>query len=74
MKKKIEKKSVLDNSELIKMADAAEMLWVVLANVSQGDWTKQNKEWQEAAGIWRDNYFEALRETGLTPPRQEKIK
>jgi len=40
--------------------DAAEMLWVVLANVSGGDWTKQTSEWQEAARRWRDNYFQAL--------------
>ncbi len=39
------------------MNDAAEMLWVVLANVSGGDWTKQSEEWQEAAARWRDNYF-----------------
>jgi arylsulfatase A-like enzyme len=45
-----------------RMADAAEMLWVVLANVSGGDWTKQSAEWQEAAARWRDNYFAALAE------------
>jgi hypothetical protein len=39
------------------MADAAEMLWVVLANVSGGDWTQQTPEWQEAAARWRDHYF-----------------
>jgi thiosulfate reductase cytochrome b subunit len=43
-----------------RMADAAEMLWVVLANVSGGDWTKQSPEWNEAASRWRDDYFEAL--------------
>lgn len=43
-----------------KLADAAEMLWVVLANVSGGDWTKQTPDWQEAAARWRDNYFAAL--------------
>jgi hypothetical protein len=42
------------------MQDAAEMLWVVLANVSGGDWSKQTPEWQEAAARWRDNYFAAL--------------
>lgn len=39
------------------LADAAEMLLVVLANVSGGDWTLQTPEWQEAAARWRDNYF-----------------
>jgi len=43
------------------MTDAAEMLWVVLANVSGGDWTKQSPEWQEAAARWRDNYFASLK-------------
>src|SRR5262245_17475331 len=37
--------------------DAAEMLWVVVANVSGGDWTQQSAEWQEAAARWRDYYF-----------------
>jgi hypothetical protein len=48
------------------MADAAEMLWVVLANVSGGDWTKQTPEWQEAAARWRDYYFAAKVEADLT--------
>lgn len=43
------------------MNDAAEMLWVVLANVSGGDWSKQSPEWQEAAARWRDNYFAVLK-------------
>ena len=44
----------------VPMADAAEMLWVVLANVSEGDWTKQTQEWQDAARRWRDYYFAAI--------------
>lgn len=48
------------------MADAAEMLWVVLANVSGGDWTKQSKDWQEVAARWRDNYFAVLHPEPLT--------
>ena len=36
---------------------AAEMLWVVLANVSGSDWKKQSPEWQKAAARWRDAYF-----------------
>lgn len=42
------------------MADAAEMLWAVLANVGGGDWSKQTPEWRESAARWRDNYFKAL--------------
>lgn len=43
------------------MLDAAEMLWIVLANVSGGAWSQQTPEWQEAAAKWRDQYFDALR-------------
>jgi len=42
------------------LRDAAEMLWVVIANVSGGDWSKQTQEWQDAAARWRDNYFVAI--------------
>jgi len=41
-------------------ADAAEMLWIVLANVSGGDWTQQSQDWQDAAAKWRDYYFQVL--------------
>lgn len=44
-------------AEVSRLRDAAEMLWVVLANVSGGDWEKQTPEWQEAAARWRDNYY-----------------
>ncbi len=52
------------------MADAAEMLWVVLANVSGGDWTKQSADWQEYAARWRDNYFAAVKASSVpvNPP------
>jgi hypothetical protein len=52
------------------MADAAEMLWVVLASVSGGDWTKQSVEWQEAAARWRDYYFAALTASSVPPVRE----
>lgn len=39
------------------LREAAEMLWVVLASVSGGNWDEQSTEWQEAAERWRDNYF-----------------
>jgi hypothetical protein len=45
---------------LEQMSNAAEMLWVVVANASGGDWTQQSADWQEAAARWRDNYFAAL--------------
>lgn len=40
-----------------KLKDAGEMLWVVVANVSGGNWKLQSQEWQDAAAKWRDNYF-----------------
>lgn len=36
--------------------DLVEMAWVLLANVSEGDWTKQPQEWQDAVVKWRDEY------------------
>jgi len=54
------------------MIDAAEMLWIVLANVSGGDWTQQTTEWQEVAARWRDNYFAALRPAGASPVQDRR--
>jgi hypothetical protein len=55
------------------MRRAAEMLWVVLANVGMHKdttcgWRAQHPEWLEAAVKWRDNYFEAERRCGPPPP------
>jgi len=47
-------------TEVLKMKDAAEMLWTVVANASGGDWLKQSQEWQEAAERWRDNYWKIV--------------
>lgn len=43
-----------------RLLDVAESLWIVLANVSGGDWTKQSPEWQEAAARFRDDYHRAI--------------
>ena len=43
------------------MDDAASFMWMVLANVSGGDWDKQSSEWQAACQKARDDYFEARR-------------
>ena len=40
--------------------DFAYTAWVLLANVSEGDWTKQTPQWQAAAARWRDRWFAAL--------------
>ena len=55
--------------QVARLRDAAEMLWVVLANVSGGDWSLQSAEWQEVAARWRDEYFAAL---AATRPKQEQ--
>lgn len=34
--------------------------WGIIANVSNGDWTKQNKDWQQAAALWRNTYHNHL--------------
>ena len=47
-------------AEMKEIADAAEMLWAVLANVSGGDWDKQSDDWVTAAERWRDNYLAAI--------------
>jgi len=56
------------------MADAAEMLWIVLANVSGGDWSKQTPEWQEACIRWRDYYFAARNAPAQTPMSEEELE
>lgn len=43
------------------LLDAGEMLWIVLANVSGGDWAKQSEDWQQAARRWADNFHEVAR-------------
>jgi|WetSurSiteA1Bulk_404760.scaffolds.fasta_scaffold00038_4 hypothetical protein len=49
------------------LISAGEMLWVVLANVSGGNWNEQSMEWQTAAEKWRDNFFATLRKYMVTP-------
>jgi hypothetical protein len=44
----------------LKMSEAADRLWGLVANVSEGDWSKQTVEWQEAAVRWRDFYHSCL--------------
>jgi hypothetical protein len=43
--------------------------WVVIANVSEGDWTKQPDVWQTAAADWRDEFHKAF---GHSPPAAEE--
>ena len=50
--------------------DAAEMLWTVVANASNGDWSKQSPEWQEAAARWRDAYIAEIGHYRALVPEQ----
>jgi len=83
--KEIEQKDLLGTADLKstlqrvqrekeELAKAGEMLWTVVANVDGGDWTKQSKEWQEAAARWRDTYFKALTAEAGQEPTDEQIK
>jgi hypothetical protein len=36
--------------------------WVVIANVSEGDWQKQPPEWRIAAAKWREKFHQTLDE------------
>ena len=43
--------------------EAMEAAWGIIANVSGGDWSKQSKEWQDAAARWRDEFLSEILET-----------
>lgn len=45
-----------------KAADAAEMLWVLVLNVSSGDWQSQSEEWRERVDKWKETYFKEVLE------------
>jgi hypothetical protein len=40
--------------------DLANWMWTIICNVNEGDWTKQNQEWQDAAALCRDQYHALL--------------
>jgi hypothetical protein len=43
-----------------RMDDCIETAWGIIANVSGGDWTRQEPHWQEAVVRWRDNDFHPI--------------
>lgn len=51
---------LLTKNLMRRLADAGEMLWVVLANVNDGDWKKQSVDWQNHAAHWRDDFHKVL--------------
>ncbi len=55
------------DGEWVKWDDAAKDVldcmnyaWTIICNVSEGDWTKQRQEWQDAAARCRDQYHALL--------------
>ena len=55
-----------------RLADAAEMLWVVLANAHGGDWMLAKTDWQEAAARWRNNYLDVAHDPLVMAARTEQ--
>jgi hypothetical protein len=43
-----------------RLEDCIETAWGIIANVSDGDWTRQKTHWQEAVVRWRDNDFHPI--------------
>jgi hypothetical protein len=48
--------------------DCAEYGWTIIANASGGDWTKEAKDWQEAAARFRDQYHACLAARPIPSP------
>ena len=46
-----------NDARIKQLEDVLETAWGLIANVSQGDWTKQHPDWQEAVVRWRDTQF-----------------
>lgn len=53
------------------VTDLEEYAWTILANVSGGDWTLQNEDWQGAVKRWREQYHAKL--AAATPPEKELV-
>jgi hypothetical protein len=43
-----------------RLEEALEGSWSIIANVSDGDWTRQKPYWQDYVFRWRDNYFNPI--------------
>ena len=52
-----------NKAKKVELLDLLERAWGIIANVSGGDWTKQdnfNKKWRPTAIKWRDSYHKIL--------------
>ena len=43
-----------------RLEDCLETAWLIIANVSGGDWKQQRPDWQEAVVRWMDNDFHPI--------------
>jgi hypothetical protein len=46
-----------DRAEVLRLMDAMELAWGVIANVDRGNWHMQSEEWRNAATYWRDEHW-----------------
>lgn len=55
------KRRISDLEEQYEAAmDCMNYAWTIICNVSEGDWTKQQQEWQDAAARCREQYHALL--------------
>lgn len=44
-------------SKVQELGHCAEIAWGIIANVNEGNWSAQSKDWIKAAKRWRDEQF-----------------
>ena len=57
---KLERELNAANERIQRLEEALEGSWSIIANVSDGDWTRQKPYWQDYVFRWRDNYFNPI--------------
>jgi hypothetical protein len=56
----LERQRDLLTKRVAELEGVLETAWGLIANVSEGDWSKQPIEWQEAVVRWRDKDFHPI--------------
>ena len=51
---------VAEDCRVTGVTDLEEFAWALIANAGEGNWTRERKDWQEAAARWRDQYHAKL--------------
>ncbi len=64
--KKLEKEIVEEKEKDKENNNPITTAWGIIANVSDGDWTKQKIDWQNAAAKWRDEVFKSVEKKTLS--------